>query len=210
MALQSPPLPIGRPSHVGRVVRVVDAVVGGVPAVGVDVADAAAVGEGRHDEDVAVGMCAFEIDRAAGRRAARRVLDEPERDVVVAVVHVLLETEVQDLVAISGSMNCAAYAFMMSILLLTLLSLLHCQSGMSRVSLDPVANVLASTVQNVVAVLVSEQVPFLPCLLWKSRTKAPSLKPVVASKSIPGRPAVELNSVSQSSGGAASGAFGLF
>ena len=106
----------------------------------------------------------------------------------------------------SSAMNCAAYAFTMSILLLTLLSLLHCQSGMSRVSLDPVANVLKSTVQNVVAVLVSEQVPFLPCLLWKSRTNAPSLKPVVASKSMwsVGEP-VAVNRVSQSSAGAGSG-----
>ena len=35
---------------------------------------------------------------------------------------------------------------------------------MSRVSLDPVANVLKSTVQNVVAVLVSEQVAVLALL----------------------------------------------
>ena len=78
------------------------------------------------------------------------VLEEPERDVVVAVVLVLLQTEVHDLVAVRGLVTAAAYAFMMSILLLTLLSWLHCQPGMSRVSLLPVANVVASSVQKIV------------------------------------------------------------
>src|SRR3954454_19454848 len=64
----------------------------------------------------------------------------------------------------------AEYAFMMSILLLTLLSWLHSHPVMSKVSLLPVANVVSSPVQNLVDVLVSEQAPgFAPD--WKSRVK---------------------------------------
>ena len=48
-----------------------------------------------------------------------------------------------------GSVYAAAYAFMTSILLLTLLSLLHCQPEIGRVSLLPVAYVEASAVLNV-------------------------------------------------------------
>src|SRR3954451_11105630 len=64
---------------------------------------------------------------------------------------------------------------MMSILLLTLLSWLHCHPVMSRMSLLPVANVVSSPVQNLVDVLVSEQAPgFAPD--WKSRVKVPLVK----------------------------------
>jgi hypothetical protein len=58
------------------------------------------------------------------------------------------------------------YAFITSILLLTLLSRLHCQPGViGRVSLEPVANVLLSFVRKVFP------------LLLKSLTKLASLKP---------------------------------
>ena len=50
-------------------------------------------------------------------------------------------------------MYAAAYAFMTSILLLTLLSLLHCQPEIGSVSLLPVAYVEASAVLNVPFVL---------------------------------------------------------
>src|SRR5262245_59134296 len=77
-----------------------------------------------------------------------------------------------------GTVYDAAYAFMMSILLLTLLSRLHCQPPpvMSRVSLLPVANVDESPVQKTaVAEDVSEQL-FLVEPDSKSRVKVELLK----------------------------------
>ena len=71
---------------------------------------------------------------------------------------------------------------MMSILLLTLLSWLHCHPGvMSRVSLLPVANVVLSPVQKVVdVVFVSEHLSVALTFTPKSRTKSPFVNPTVA------------------------------
>ena len=73
---------------------------GRIPAVDGDVADAAAVGEGGHDEQVAVRVVAGERDRPAGRALAAdcRILEEPQGDVVVAVVLRLLQAVVEVLV----------------------------------------------------------------------------------------------------------------
>src|SRR5262245_22617083 len=74
---------------------------------------------------------------------------------------------------------------MMSILLLTLLSRLHCHPpfAMSSSSLLPVAKVDESPVQNtfVVPELVSEQAPFLLVADSKSRMKTAFLKLVFGS-----------------------------
>src|SRR6185369_7302256 len=71
---------------------------------------------------------------------------------------------------------------MMSILLLTLLSALQAQPGMSRVSLLPVANVVLSYVQNVSAVELNAgsvlQVWLVPVL--KSRVKVAAVKSPLA------------------------------
>ncbi len=75
---------------------------------------------------------------------------------------------------------------MMSILLLTLLSWLHCHPGvMFRVSLLPVANVVLSPVQKVVdVVFVSEHLSVALTFTPKSRTKSPFVNPTVAVGSI--------------------------
>src|SRR5436309_2559118 len=73
---------------------------------------------------------------------------------------------------------------MMSILLLTLLSWLHCQSEpvaelIGRMSLLPVANVVSSDVQKIDPVSVSEQVPLRPVFVLKSRLNDACVNPVV-------------------------------
>ena len=147
-------------------------------------------------------MCALEVGGAAGRLAARLAFWRNQNATLLLPLSLFLSKPKYRIWSpLSGSMYWAAYAFMMSILLLTLLSRLHCQPVMSRVSLDPVAKVELSRVQNVVPA-PSSQVPLRPTLLRKSRSKAPSLKPVVASKSMTsvGLPSA-LNRLSQSYGG---------
>src|SRR5213079_3407874 len=58
------------------------------PLVHLDLRDRAAVGELADDEDVAVGLVAGEVARAAlvGGHAVDRLLEEPEAEVGVAVV----------------------------------------------------------------------------------------------------------------------------
>ena len=64
------------------------------PLVGVDGADTAALAEGRHDQHVASLMGAGEGDRTAAAGAADAVvLQQPDADVVAAVVDVLLHPE---------------------------------------------------------------------------------------------------------------------
>ena len=68
---------------------------------------------------------------------------------------------------LTGSVYAVAYAFMMSILLFTFASWLHCQPGViASVSLLPVANVVSSLVL---------KVPF--ALVRKSRSKPEAVKP---------------------------------
>ena len=68
---------------------------------------------------------------------------------------------------VDGSVYAAAYAFMMSILLFTLASWLHCQPVLiASVSLLPVANVVSSLVLKLPSALVR-----------KSRSKPEAVKP---------------------------------
>src|SRR5207247_4655086 len=69
-----------------------------VPAVRGDRADVSALGEGRHDEDVAVLVGTREVGCAVRGIAPRgAVLEEPEADVRVTVVRAPLEAEVEEL-----------------------------------------------------------------------------------------------------------------
>src|SRR5205814_3234821 len=69
------------------------------PLVGLDRADAAAVAELGDDQHVLVLVPAGEVHVAAGCRTAGVALQQPDADVVGAVVLVLLHAEVDDVVA---------------------------------------------------------------------------------------------------------------
>src|SRR5436190_6922090 len=74
------------------------------PGEGLDGADAAAVRELGDDQDVAVPVAApGPVDVAAGARTARGALQEPDADVVGAVVLLLLDPGVEDVVTVTGA-----------------------------------------------------------------------------------------------------------
>ena len=92
---------------------------------------------------------------AARRTAAGLVLEEPERDVVAAVVLVLVEPEVHDPVARPAVDELGGVGVHDVDLAVDVVVRLHCQPCDVQVSLLPVANVVASFVQNAVDVELS-------------------------------------------------------
>src|SRR4051812_12231577 len=76
----------------------------GPPGEGLDGADAAAVRELGDEQDVAVPVAApAPVDVGAGARTDRGALQEPDADVVGAVVLLLLDPGVEDVVAVTGA-----------------------------------------------------------------------------------------------------------